>query len=264
MDDQTPDPELSGAERPVPEERVPDPHAEKPVPAPQEGTRPGADETVRPEQDEPIGPLAGLVGGAGAEASEEARDIAGTEEDPEGRALLEQMGVEEEGVEGGQILGFVAATIAFVAALAIILIYLFYLPYKAEVDLRAENDARATELEIIRAEALAKLDNYGRVDETYRVPISRAMGLVAAEYGSAGGAAEPQVPTITDYETRQQWNLLPVYEAGPGRTAQQSADSSRVAPVLRPGPVPSGEEVGSDVDNPEVDVIEDIDDDPIE
>ena len=261
MDDPTPDPELSGAERPVPDARVPDPHAGKPVPPPQEGMRPGVDPAVRPEQDESVGPIAGLVGGVGAEVSEEASDIAGTRNDPEGEALLAQMGVEEEGIEGGQLLGLVAVVIAAVASLIVVLFYLFYLPYKAEVDLRAESEARVTELEILQAEALAKLDNYARQDDRYRVPISRAMGLVAAEYGAAGGETGPQVPTIPDYESRQQWNMLPVYEAGPGRMAQQPSDSSRTAPVLRRAPVPSGEEVGSDVDNPEVDVIEDIDDD---
>ena len=234
-----------GGDRPDQEDPVPNPHDTEPVPAPQEGTRPGADQTVRPEQDEPNGPVAGLVSSASAEVSEEAADVTG-DRDPEAEALLARMGVEEEGIEGGQLLGLVAATLASVAALAIILIFLFYIPFRTQVGERAEGQAANYEQQDLRAEAIAKLDQYTRSDSTYGLPIARAMGLVAVDYGSADGAGLPS--------RRQQWNTLAL-DRGPGRAVQGTPQRG----ALSGSALPAGdgeEQVGVDEDVDTVELIE--------
>ena len=244
MSDQAP-PTPPPGDRPDAEDPVPDPHRTEPLPPAQEGTRPGADPAVRPEQDEPLGPVAGLVGAAGAEVSEEASDVTG-DRDPETEALLAQMGVEDEGIEGAQLLGLVAATLVAVALLAGTLIYALYIPYRAEVGENAEGAATNYEQLDLRAEAEAKLRQYARADSAYGVPISRAMGLVAAEYGAADAAGLPS--------TRQQWNTLAL-DLGPGRAVQETPERGDIARDLPP--VGDGlEEVGVDRDVDTVELIE--------
>ena len=236
------------------EDPVPNPHRTEPVPTPEEGMRPGVDPAVRPEQDEPLGPAAGLVTAAGAEASQEASEVTG-ETDAEAEALLAQMGVEEEGIEGGQLLGLVAATLFAVAALAVVLIYLFYIPLRQQTQLEADAAQEAEEIDILRAEALAKLEQYTREDETYGVPIERAMGLVALEYGAASEAGLPA--------DRAGWNVLPV-QRGMGNAIQPTdAEPSLLPPTTTAIPAAglTGERVGQDVD---VETIETVDPDDLD
>ncbi|WP_420456489.1 hypothetical protein [Rubrivirga sp.] len=249
MDDQAPKMPAPGERPQRAEDPVPDPHRTKPAPPPQEGMRPGVDPAVRPEQDEPLGPYGELIPAALTEAEQEAANVGG-EDDPEAEALLAQMGVEEEGIESGQLLGLVAATLVSVAALAVILIYLFYIPFRTQVGERAEGQATNYEQEDLRTEAVAKLGQYTREDSTYGVPIGRAMGLVAAQYGGAGAAAG--LP-----DSRQEWNTLPVVW-GTGRAVQATPDRGQIEgtrfPVLGDGI----EEVGVDRD---VDTVERIEND---
>ncbi len=244
MSDQAPTTPPAG-DRPDQEDPVPNPHEATPVPPPQDGARPGADATVRPEQDEPNGPVEGLVASASAEVAEEAAEVTG-DRDPEAEALLARMGVEEEGIEGGQLLGLVAATLASVAALAIILIFRFYIPFRTQVGERAEGQAVNYEQQDLRAEALAKLDQYTRTDSTYGLPITRAMGLVAADYGSADAAGLPS--------RRQQWNVLAL-DLGPGRAIQATPQRGELSG--RGLPAGDGDEqVGVDEDVDTVELIE--------
>ncbi len=202
MDDQLP---------PSPD-RVPDPHRGKPVPEQEEGMRPGVDPAVRPAQDEEVGPLEGLIGTASADVSEEASEVVG-DQDSEAQALLEQMGVEDENIASGQLLGMVAAVLASVAALAVILIYLFIIPYRTQTAQRVDGEAQYEELNVVQTEGMAKLGPVAsRTDDTYGVPIDQAMGLVVADYGTGADASLPQ--------TRQEWNLLPVMR-GLGRAVQE-------------------------------------------
>ncbi len=245
MSDQAPTTPPAGDRPQRAEDPVPNPHETEPVPPAQEGTRPGADATVRPEQDEPNGPVAGLVTAAGAEVSEEAAEVSG-DRDPEAEALLARMGVEEEGIEGGQLLGLVAATLTAVAALAVVLIYLFYIPFRTQVGERAESQAVNYEYQDLRAEALAKLDQYTRSDSTYGLPISRAMGLVVAEYGGGDAAGLPT--------TRQEWNTLSL-DFDPGRAIQATPQRGDLAPLDLP-PGDGEEQVGVDEDVDTVELIE--------
>ncbi|WP_412068524.1 hypothetical protein [Rubrivirga sp. IMCC43871] len=206
-------------------DRVPNPHRDEPLPAAQEGMREGADQTVRPEQDEPLGPLAGLVTASAAEVKEEAADVTG-EHDDEAEALLASMGVEDEGIEGGQLLGLVAATLLSVAAIAVVLIYLFYIPFLTQVDTRAAGAVQNYEQQDLRTEALAKLSNYTRTDATYGLPIGRAMGLVALDYAGEGASDLP-----TD---RAGWNTMwPVWNAAPAVQASPAGvETTRPASAI--------------------------------
>lgn len=247
MDDRTPsDPNTPG--RPHQEVPVPEPHRGEPVPPANKGTRPEADPSVvRPDEEESIGPVEGLVTAAGAKATEEATPGG----DPEAEALLAQMGVEEEGIEAGQILGLVGAIIASIIALVIVLIFLFYEPFLGETEVAAEDVDQYPELMIVRTEAAAKLNQYTRTDSTYTVPIERAMGLVVAGYATAGsdyaesGAA---IPT-----SRARWNTLMVrpwaVPAAEGFGAPRSVTSDPATPyetLVAPTLPPTGEEVGVD------------------
>ena len=247
MDDRTPsDPNAPG--RPHQEVPVPNPHRGEPVPPVDEGVRPEADPAiVRPDEDEPNGPVPGLLETAGAEAAEEATPGG----DPEAEALLAQMGVEEEGVEAGQLLGLVAATITAILALVVVLIFLFYEPFLGQTQAESENVGQYPELEAVRTEATAKLTQYARTDSTYAIPIDRAMGLVAAEDDAAGTAGEAAAGTPT---SNAQWNTLMVMR-GPGRAIQTIAPPEGPAPdagdeaggtAPAPSPLGTGEEVGVD------------------
>lgn len=219
MDDTTPD--IPGKTPPV---TVPNPHADAPAPSPQGGMRPeaAANPAVRPEQDEPGGPLGGLVGTAATQAATEA-----TPADADA-ALLENMGVEGEGIESGQILGLVAATIFAILALAVVLVYLFYIPFRQQVGDTASDVPDYPELAQVRTEALAQLNQYARADSAYHVPIGQAMSVIAGRYAATASAGLPA--------TRQQWNtlslnrgIMPATQTPAGVTRRTTVEQERLA-----------------------------------
>ena len=211
MDDPTPDPAARPTPPPV---AVPNPHGDEPAPPPQSGMRPeaAASMNVRPEQDEPGGPLAGLVGTAGAQAAAEAAP-AGTD-----AALLETMGVEAEGIESGQLLGLVAGVIVSIIALGVVLVFLFYIPFRQQVGDTASDVSDYPELEQSETEARAKLNQFARADSTYQVPIEQAMSVVTGRYRQAGTEAPAGLPA-----TRQEWNTL-MTNRGTGAAVQLPTD----------------------------------------
>ena len=273
--DDTPPRPTGDAPAELPGERMPNPHAgEPPAATADEGVRPEAVGTpARPTGDEPLGPVGELVQAAAAEVEAEATPGG----DPEAEALLEQMGVEEEGIESGQILGLVAAVIVSIVALVVVLIYLFVIPSRVAAGEDAEDvdEEDYVELQQVRVAGEAKLMNYERADSAYAVPIGRAMGLVAADYG-ASRAGAVNVPT-----TRQDWNTLSI-SVGPARAVQAAtARGALTAPVPEAGvetaplnpsgvpdavqeaapaplavPVETGEEVGVDEGNETTDDID--------
>jgi hypothetical protein len=184
-------------------------------------------EEALPFEEEDAGPLPGLVSAAASEV----KSAYGPDDDD---ALLEQMGVEEEGVEAGQILGLVAATVVSVVALSIVLIFLFYMPKRDATLTQVANVGQYPELEQNRTEAAAKLNQFTRTDSVYTQPIDAAMTAVVGAYGG-----------LTDrvYEadggfamTRQRFNTLMV-NRGPGAAVQGTAslsaapDTSAAAPA---------------------------------
>ena len=236
---------------------VPDPHALEPAPTPQEGTRPGVDPAIRPEQDEPGGPLAGLVGTTTTQVTDEATPG----DDPAAEALLAQMGVEEEGIESGQLLGFVAATLAVVAVLAVVVIYLIYTPFRDDVRVAADDVDLYPDLKQSRVDAIAKLDRATRSGEAYTVPITRAMGLVAAQYGSQATGEAYADEAVGLPTTRAAWNTLMV-----NRTMGRTVQAVPAAPGMlsQPAPAvaaPAGADPSSDVTlRPQTDVEVGVDD----
>lgn len=233
MDDLTPsDPNAPG--RPHQEVPVPNPHRGEPVPEANEGIRPEADPSiVRPDEQEEVGPLEGLVTASAAKVEEEASPAG----DPEAEALLAQMGVEEEGIEAGQLLGLVVATLLSIAALAVVLIFLFYEPFLGEVEADAENVSQYVDLEELRVQADAKLRDYTYLDGQYTVPISRAMGLVAADYDAAGAEYAEAVAGMPD--TRAEWNTLPIM-LGTGQAVESGGIPAGTTPRVDDAMVPLG------------------------
>jgi hypothetical protein len=208
---------------------------------------------ARPEQDEPGGPLAGLVGAASTQAANEAAPVSTD------AAVLEQMGVEGEGIESGQLLGLVAATIFAVLALAVVLIYLFYIPTRQQAGDTASDVGDYPELEQSRTDARAKLSQYSRADSTYTVPVERAMSLVTAAYRSGDSTGAANQPA-----TRQQFNTLmtnrgagaavqrPATRSVASRLPNNSPDGLRLVPGAPPSPGRTNEEVGVDDDRRDV------------
>lgn len=230
MDDTTPT--TPGQTPPV---TVPNPHADAPAPSPQAGMRPeaAANPTIRPEQDEPGGPLGGLVGAAATQAAAEA-----TPADADA-ALLETMGVEGEGIESGQILGLVAGVIVGIIALGVGLIFLFYIPFRQQTGDTASDVAQYPELEQVHTEALAKLGQYARADSLYQVPIEQAMSVVAGRYAAAG-AAPGGLPS-----TRQQWNTLSLNRGIEPATQNPAGVARRTTPEQERLSAESNGEVGA-------------------
>lgn len=242
----TPTTPEAGEEKPV----VPDPHRSEPAPASQEGMRPEADaEVVRPEADEPNGPLGGLVAAASAQVVTEATGDESSDTGAE--ELLAMMGVEDEGIEAGQISGIVIAMFVSIFALATAMYFLFYSPTLDKTVGMSESGVRYEELENIETEGQSKLTQYARADSAYTLPIESAMASVAAEYASSGGASAPR--------TRATFNTVPLetHAAGlsrqPGMTATFGADSTALVPSRYAAPVDllepdvrTDEEVGVD------------------
>jgi len=166
-------------------EATPDPHAGEPAPG-QEGMRPEADPSVSwPGQTEPGGPMKGLMTTAGAETA------AHFGNNPHAAAIAAAAGVEEEGLESGQLFGLMLATAAAVVVLIISVYFLFYSPLLQET-LRTAADVpvdRYVELRDARTHGAFLLGAYGANDDgTYRIPIDEAMALVAGDYAGGAGA----------------------------------------------------------------------------
>lgn len=164
---------------------TPDPHANEPAPR-AEKTRPSPDADVaRPDQDEELGPAVALFGAAGTEAA------AFATKDPSISAAAIDMGAEAEGVESAQIFGLLLAT---AVALVLAVVGVFFLT--GVVAGWQERDAlagmRYPELQELRTRDAGVLQQYGTTDDegVYRIPLSRAQQLVAAEFAQAGAPAE--------------------------------------------------------------------------
>ena len=163
---------------------TPNPHRDEPIPAPDEGLRPEADPSVvRPDQDEELGPVPGLLATAAAEAVEEVTDS------PEAEEQMEDAGVEEEGIESGQILGITIAIIASVFLLSFTVYWAFYLPKLGGTVNESESVVElSAEGRTLMADAEALIGDYSlTADSVYTLPIGVAMEDVAREY--AGNAA---------------------------------------------------------------------------
>ncbi len=132
---------------------------------------------ARPDDDGRLGPYPELIrsGAASAQAELTGSDTAALEE--------EEMGVEHEGIETGQIIGIAAAVIV---ALICMIIAVFFLydnlhrsTYSSVVGMSGYPDRMRTE-----QAAAERLSGYGIIDEgsgIYKIPIERAMERMVEE-----------------------------------------------------------------------------------
>ncbi len=91
--------------------------------------------------------------------------------------------VEQEGIEAGQILGFVVM-IAFLIGLAVVALFQYTDLTAQEVLVETTDRSAYPELEEVRLHAAALLTQYEALagpEERYRIPIARAMELMAQE-----------------------------------------------------------------------------------
>lgn len=143
-------------------------------------------EVERPEQQEDLGPAAELFKASGKEAAAEA---SGHREE-----------VEAEGVEAGQILGFVVAT---AVTLVLLVVTLFILTGRMAEGTREAltTEAEYPDLRETELEAARQLGQYEVLDAeegVYRIPIDRAINLMVDEYYQQGEeraySSEVQLP----------------------------------------------------------------------
>lgn len=129
----------------------------------------------QPDQEEELGPVERMMRGAVAEAAAEISDA------PRWVDEESDLGVEHEGLEAGQILGFVLAT-AVALALAVFVLFQYFDLTAQEVRQEATSRSGYPELRENRLHAAEMLTQYGSiegVDGRYRIPIDRAMQLMA-------------------------------------------------------------------------------------
>lgn len=130
-----------------------------------------------PDAEEEYGPAARLFRGARAEAAAELTDASKyVEEEAE-------LGVEHEGVEAGQILGF-ALAVAVALGLAIFTLFQYVSIVADETRFTATGTSGYPELREIELDATRQLSQYGVVNEeegVYRIPIDRAIEVMVEE-----------------------------------------------------------------------------------
>lgn len=214
---------------------VPDPHANEPAPRPDTHTRPSPDaETVRPDQQEDLGPVPELFGAAGAEAATVVSD------DPNLRDAALEKGAEAEGVESAQILGLLVATVVALGLIVFAIVFLTRFVAERQ-DADRQTGLQYPERQELQARGTDLLTNYAVGEEgAYRIPLSRAQELVAREYGAAPGAI--QLP-----DSRIGFNLAYPRsapgrrEAAVGTPAQQGSEFPAVPSAAESGPQFRGE-----------------------
>ena len=169
---------------------MPDTHRTEADPAPDAHTRAGA-EITRPDQQEELGPVGGLMHAAAVEATAE---VTG---DPEAEAEAERLGIEAEGVEAAQIFTIMLTTSVVLAA-AVVGVF-FMVAYIADGE-TIERDAVALYPELREVERVyAEMQNYSRTDSLYRLPTGVAMEQVAEAYYTEQG--EGTVPAPDNFRT---------------------------------------------------------------
>lgn len=219
-----------------PDSAVPDPHAGEPAHASQEGMRPEADPSVHwPGQDEPSGPMAGLFQAAGAETAAHYANV------PAAAAIAEAAGVEEEGLESGQLFGLMLATAVGVIVLILTIYFLFYSPLLQETRDQAADVPldRYVELRDSRTAGLGLINDYAvNEDSTYRLPIDAAMEMVARDYAAAAPA--PGQDAAPAANNGLSWlTIAPaaaVRAATGGAQTTLPADTAAAAPAAAPAP----------------------------
>ncbi|MEP0545387.1 MAG: hypothetical protein ABJF88_00485 [Rhodothermales bacterium] len=172
---------------------TPDPHRGEPTPAPDAHTRPEARGEVRPDQQEELGPIEGLMEASAAEVSAE---VTG---DPDAQAEAERLGAEGEGVEAAQIFSIMLAT-AITLGLAVFGV--FFLVAEVADEKTVERDAVVLYPELREVQRVAaEMENYSRTDSLYRLPIGAAMSQVSEAYYAQQEGSDGVVPAPDNFST---------------------------------------------------------------
>jgi hypothetical protein len=194
--------------------------------------RPEADPNMAwPGMSEPGGPVGGLVGAAGAETA------AHYTHNRHAEAIAEAAGVEEEGLESGQLFGLMLATAAAIVVLIIAVYYLFYTPLLQESRTTAADVPvdRYVELRDARTAGAGLLGTYAANDDgTFRMPIDEAMAAVAREYagdGVAAGDTAAAEPTADPANNGLSWLTITPPPAVRSLDAAPAATETPAGPV---------------------------------
>lgn len=167
---------------------VPNPHRNEPPPVADEHTRAAPDsDIVRPDQEEELGPIEGLMHASATEVTTEVTD------DTSAEAEAEQLGIESEGVEASQIFSLLVAT-AVTLVLAVVGVFWLVAVYADDEQVERDGEAFYSEILDVRARDTDLLENYGRTEEVYRIKIDDAMALVAADYAGQQGEGVAEAP----------------------------------------------------------------------
>lgn len=162
-----------------------DAHHGEPTPRPDSHSRPAPEADVtRPDQQEELGPVEGLVHASAVEAKAEVTD------DPETEAEAARLGIESEGVEAAQIFSILLATVVTLT-LAVLGVFVLVAYFSDAETVERSSGATYAEVQEVRNRATEMLTQYGRTEDVYRIPITEAMGLVAADYAERGQDARP-------------------------------------------------------------------------
>lgn len=136
-----------------------------------------------PDAEEEYGPAEGLFRRAKDEATAEVTGV------PRYVDEASEFGVEHEGIEAGQILGFTLAT-AVALGLAIFTLFQYVHIVSGDTRFTAAGTSGYPELREAELEATRQLTQYGVVDaeeNVYRIPIDRAIELMANEARQSEG-----------------------------------------------------------------------------
>ncbi|CAN5492403.1 hypothetical protein BH23BAC4_BH23BAC4_01410 [soil metagenome] len=253
MDDH-PDREDQEPGLPADKRRTPDPHRGEPLPPPQEGVRPEAEGTVRPDQDEPYGPMAELFGATATELKARYTD------DPEAQAEAERLGVENENVEAGQMLALVIGIIFTVIFITVFVFYLFSTRWSGEQESRQATVTEMAGARELRIRATDAMGHYATsvegTDTTFTIPISRAMALVAADYSQQQPGLAPRQGTRAAFNLS---HLFPDISSAAPRAVSTAEAETGAEPTTLVEPEEEQEVAAPQIEDPAPEPVADQD-----
>lgn len=131
---------------------------------------------AQPDTEEEMGPVTELVKAASRQAVAEVSDS-----DADRLEQEKEMGVAYEGIPAGQIIS-IAVTLLLTIAIAVVILFMWTNTTRQAIREASIDPDQYTQLRETEAQAAQKLSQYEVIDEqagTYRIPIDRAMDIMA-------------------------------------------------------------------------------------